>query len=136
MQRVSDMISEITAAGQEQSAGVTQINDAITNMDLLTQQNAALVEEAAAAAAGLQEQAEKLSSVVSVFKLAPSSLGQPGLAAARSAVTATHKAATAARPVRPVQPGSSATSATLTRRQLPQKKAAPATAEAGDWEEF
>ena len=69
VKRVSDMISEITAAGQEQSTGVDQINNAIMQMDGVTQQNAALVEEAAAAAATLQEQAENLVKVVSVFKL-------------------------------------------------------------------
>ena len=69
VKRVSDMISEITAAGQEQSTGVDQINNAIMQMDGVTQQNAALVEEAAAAATTLQEQAENLVKVVSVFKL-------------------------------------------------------------------
>ena len=69
VKRVSDIISEITAAGLEQSAGISQINDAVTEMDTLTQQNAALVEQAAAAATTLQEQAQQLTEVVSVFKL-------------------------------------------------------------------
>ena len=69
VKRVSDIISEITAAGLEQSAGISQINDAVTEMDTLTQQNAALVEQAAAAAPTLQEQAQQLTEVVSVFKL-------------------------------------------------------------------
>jgi len=69
VKRVSDIISEITAAGLEQSTGIGQINDAVIEMDSMTQQNAALVEEAAAAAASLQEQAQRLSQVVSVFKL-------------------------------------------------------------------
>jgi methyl-accepting chemotaxis protein len=69
VKRVSDIISEITAAGQEQTSGIEQINQAIIQMDNVTQQNAALVEEAAAAAATLQEQAANLVQVVSVFKL-------------------------------------------------------------------
>ena len=60
---------DITAASQEQTQGIEQINQAITQMDLVTQQNAALVEEAAAAASSLQEQAASLSQVVSVFRL-------------------------------------------------------------------
>ncbi|MGC1174167.1 MAG: methyl-accepting chemotaxis protein, partial [Polaromonas sp.] len=67
--RVTDIMAEITAASQEQTAGIEQINQAITQMDQVTQQNAALVEEAAAAASSLQEQASGLSQVVSVFRL-------------------------------------------------------------------
>ncbi|MFZ6846980.1 methyl-accepting chemotaxis protein [Undibacterium sp. RuRC25W] len=69
VRRVTDVISEISAAGQEQSTGIEQINIAITEMDNLTQQNAALVEEAAAAAGSLQDQAENLAQLVSVFKI-------------------------------------------------------------------
>ena len=67
--RVADIVSEITAASQEQSAGIEQVNQAITQMDQVTQQNAALVEEAAAAAESMQEQAAALSERMSVFKL-------------------------------------------------------------------
>ncbi|KAB8044511.1 methyl-accepting chemotaxis protein [Janthinobacterium aquaticum] len=67
--RVSDIITEITAASSEQSAGIDEINHAIGQMDAVTQQNAALVEEAAAAAESMQNQAEHLQQVVSVFKL-------------------------------------------------------------------
>ncbi|MDQ1818063.1 methyl-accepting chemotaxis protein [Massilia sp. CCM 9210] len=66
---VADMMGEITAASVEQTAGIEQINRAITQMDEVTQQNAALVEQAAAAAAALQDQAGTLAGVVSVFKL-------------------------------------------------------------------
>lgn len=69
VKRVTDIVGEITSASQEQSDGIGQINLAITQMDEVTQQNAALVEEAAAAAQSLQDQAEKLSEVVSIFKL-------------------------------------------------------------------
>ncbi|NHQ94319.1 methyl-accepting chemotaxis protein [Janthinobacterium lividum] len=67
--RVTDIMSEITAASSEQSVGIEQVNQAIAQMDQVTQQNAALVEEAAAAAESMQEQAASLSAVVSIFKL-------------------------------------------------------------------
>ena len=69
VQRVTDIMSEITAASQEQTSGIEQINQAITQMDETTQQNAALVEESAAAAEALQDQAAKLAEIVNVFKL-------------------------------------------------------------------
>ena len=69
VRRVTDIMGEISAASAEQEAGIGQINRAITEMDTVTQENAALVEEAAAAAASLQEQASELSNTVSVFKL-------------------------------------------------------------------
>ena len=62
-------MGEITAASSEQSAGIDQVNAAVTSMDETTQQNAALVEQAAAAAESLVEQAIQLADVVSVFKL-------------------------------------------------------------------
>jgi len=76
VQRVSTIMSQIALASAEQEAGIEQINEAITQMDTVTQQNAALVEEAAAAAASLQEQAAGLEQVVSVFKLAPQGAAQ------------------------------------------------------------
>lgn len=69
VQRVADIMGEITSASQEQSSGIEQVNIAIGQMDEMTQQNAALVEEAAAAAESLEEQAQKLSSTVSAFKV-------------------------------------------------------------------
>ncbi|EJN07165.1 methyl-accepting chemotaxis protein [Herbaspirillum sp. YR522] len=69
VRRVTDIVGEITSASHEQSTGLDEINRAITQMDEVTQQNAALVEEAAAAAQSLQDQAGKLTQVVSVFKL-------------------------------------------------------------------
>ncbi|NUU01594.1 methyl-accepting chemotaxis protein [Herbaspirillum robiniae] len=69
VKRVTDIVGEITAASHEQSTGIEEINRAITQMDEVTQQNAALVEEAAAAAQSLQDQAGKLQDVVSVFKI-------------------------------------------------------------------
>ncbi|GGC67419.1 methyl-accepting chemotaxis protein [Undibacterium terreum] len=67
VKRVSDVLIEITAASQEQNEGIEQINQAVSNMDNVTQQNAALVEEAAAATESLQEQAQHLTEIVSIF---------------------------------------------------------------------
>ncbi|PWF55004.1 methyl-accepting chemotaxis protein, partial [Massilia glaciei] len=69
IKQVADIMSEITAATQEQSSGIEEVNQAITQMDEMTQQNAALVEEAAAAAESMQEQAQMLAQAVSIFKL-------------------------------------------------------------------
>lgn len=69
VKRVSDIIGEIAAASTEQSAGIAQINDAIIKMDDVTQQNTALVEEAAAAAESMMDQAEELMNAVSVFSI-------------------------------------------------------------------
>jgi methyl-accepting chemotaxis protein len=70
VQRVSDIINEITAASSEQSDGIAQINQAVAQLDQMTQQNAALVEESAAAAESLKDQAASLSHAVSSFKMA------------------------------------------------------------------
>ena len=69
VKRVTDIMAGITAASNEQSAGIEQVNQAIMEMDGVTQQNAALVEQAAAAAESMQRQADMLSQVVAVFKL-------------------------------------------------------------------
>jgi len=69
VRRVTDVVSEISAASREQSEGIDQVKHAVTQMDGVTQQNAALVEEAAAAAQSLQQQAANLARIVSVFKL-------------------------------------------------------------------
>jgi methyl-accepting chemotaxis protein len=69
VKRVTDIMAEITAASQDQSVGIEEVNNAISRMDEMTQQNAALVEQAAVAAESMQEQAVQLSQVVSVFKL-------------------------------------------------------------------
>ena len=68
--RVNDIVSEITSASKEQRIGIDEVNDAIAQMDQVTQQNAALVEEAAAAAASLQDQADGLANIAAGFKLA------------------------------------------------------------------
>ena len=70
VKRVADIMSEITAASQEQSDGIEQVNQAIGQMDEMTQQNAALVEQAAAAALSMQDQAQQLLREIGMFKLA------------------------------------------------------------------
>ena len=74
VRRVTDIMAEITAASLEQSAGIAQVSRNVVDMDQGTQENAALVEEAAAAAASMQEQATQLARAVSIFKLAAPAL--------------------------------------------------------------
>ncbi|MCA1861691.1 methyl-accepting chemotaxis protein [Janthinobacterium sp. HSC-3S05] len=69
VQQVNEIIQRVKQASAEQASGITEVNQAVTQMDDVTQQNAALVEQAAAAAASLQDQAVKLSAAVSVFTL-------------------------------------------------------------------
>jgi methyl-accepting chemotaxis protein len=69
VRRVTDVVGEITAAASEQSTGIARVNTAIANLDQMTQQNAALVEESAAAAQSMHDQAGQLAQAVSVFNL-------------------------------------------------------------------
>jgi methyl-accepting chemotaxis protein len=82
IRRVTDLMGEISAASNEQASGVAQVGEAVTQMDQATQQNAALVEEMAAAAGSLKSQANELVQVVAVFKLEPHALALPAVAAA------------------------------------------------------
>ena len=77
VRRVADLMNEIDAASSEQSQGIGQVNQSIATMDDVTQQNAALVEEAAAAAGALEEQAARLAQVVGAFKLDETELAGP-----------------------------------------------------------
>ncbi len=70
VQRVNDIIDEISTAASEQSNGIAQVNVAVTQMDQMTQQNAALVEQSAAAAESLKDQSTRLTEVISVFRIA------------------------------------------------------------------
>ena len=89
VQRVTDIMGEISSASNEQQGGITQINQAVGEMDAVTQQNAALVEEAAGAAGSLQEQAERLTQMVAVFKVdAGGAKAAAPVAAQREAVQA------------------------------------------------
>jgi methyl-accepting chemotaxis protein len=123
--RVTDIMSEITAASQEQSGGIAQVNEAITQMDQSTQQNAALVEQAAAAAEAMMEQAAHLSQVVSAFKL---DAGAMARGAQQAPVPKAAKAAKAAtRAVALAKPAPEAAT--------PARKRASA-AVVDEWEEF
>ena len=132
IRRVTDIMGEISAASSEQSAGVAQVGEAVTQMDQATQQNAALVEEMAAAAASLKSQAQDLVQTVALFKLADG--GTPAASAPA--------AAPARPPARVLQPG--AARAATRPSALPRPAAAPArpaaTQAAGgddsDWETF
>ena len=129
VKRVMDIMGEISAATSEQGAGLEQINIAVTEMDTTTQQNAALVEEAAAAAQALREQTAALNQVVGVFKLDG------------EAVAAAVPAMAASAPVRPAPPARSLARVAAPAAKpaaRPDARRAPATAAtAGDgWEEF
>ena len=78
IKRVTDIMGEIASASHEQSVGIEQVNQAVNQMDQMTQQNASLVEEAAAAAGALEDQAKNLVKLVSVFNLGTA--GAPALA--------------------------------------------------------
>ena len=69
VQRVSDIIGEISSAATVQSTGIAQVNQSVTDLDQMTQQNAALVEQSAAAAASLKDQATKLTHSMAIFKV-------------------------------------------------------------------
>ncbi|MDP2759712.1 MAG: methyl-accepting chemotaxis protein [Sideroxyarcus sp.] len=138
IKRVTDIMSEITAASVEQSAGIEQVNLAITEMDEVTQQNAALVEEAAAAAESLEEQAHNLSVSVGTFKVD-----------SRSGGTAMARRETAPVARAPAHPAAHAHPAAAPRKGAAVAKTAPGKAhvakpkakpqggdEDGEWEEF
>ncbi|RQO63618.1 hypothetical protein DBR47_00905 [Paucibacter sp. KBW04] len=151
VQRVTDIIGEITAAASEQSDGIGQVNGAVVHLDQMTQQNAALVEQSAAAAESLKDQARRLTEVVSVFRLGNDerSLSRPApspssAAAGSAASTATPAAAKSFKPS-----GFKASPAKASPpKPAPSPKAAAAPAPApvtaaagkdddeGDWQSF
>jgi methyl-accepting chemotaxis protein len=133
IRHVTDIMAEITAASQEQSQGIEQVNQAVIEMDNATQQNAALVEEAAAAAGAMQEQAANLAQVVSVFKISGSQA----------------KASAAASVKRPPPPPTARISTQAKASNVPKlagkgaagnstaaKPARPTQSGGDDWEEF
>jgi methyl-accepting chemotaxis protein len=131
IKRVHDIMGEITAASREQSDGIEQVNHAVIQMDQVTQQNAALVEEAAAAAQSLQDQASNLVQVVSVFNT-----GQ-GTAAPRPAAKPIATKSKKLALVTPPAPSAQNKAAAL---EAPQRKPKQIAAAGGggsvDWEEF
>jgi methyl-accepting chemotaxis protein len=93
VKRVTDIMDEISAASAEQSAGIDQVNQAITQMDDVTQQNAALVEESAAAASSLEEQAQSLIESVGLFTLSEEATAQVKTVDVRSRPMVSRKSA-------------------------------------------
>ena len=152
VRRVTDVVAEISAASHEQSDGIEQINHAIVQMDEVTQQNAALVEQAAAAAQSLQEQSVRLCETVSVFKLSSNdapraqatrkplaprpatsarSAVKTGQAAAPAATSpAAENAATATPPALP------AASTKASNKASAKAGSKATTTDDGDWEQF
>ncbi|WP_296942079.1 methyl-accepting chemotaxis protein [uncultured Massilia sp.] len=116
---VTDIMAEISAASREQSSGIEQVNQAVTQMDEVTQQNAALVEQASAASQAMQEQAARLAELVGTFRLAGTAAAAPTRVAGR-AVPA------------PAQRQSLPPAAARQARPAPRKETAAATA----WEAF
>ena len=152
VKRVTDIMSEIADASQEQSAGIAQVNLSIIEMDGMTQQNAALVEQAAAAAQSLQDQAGELQRVVSVFRLiegkAPyvASVAPAAPVTTRAVVAAPARAAAARpalkRPAPAVRPAATVAAAPAkppvpkAAQKAASKATATAAASSDDWEEF
>ena len=121
VRRVTDIMDEISAASQEQSDGIEQVSQAVGQMDQVTQQNAALVQQASAAAASLEEQANRLEQAVAVFKL----LGMQG---------ASHQALPSSSPATNVMPAPRAEQ--QARRPAPAPAPASQRSDHEEWEEF
>ena len=153
VQRVTDIMGEIAAASHEQSGGIDQVARAVTQMDEVTQQNAALVEEAAAAAQSLEDQAGRLREAVAVFSLDDAALGAATAQTARGAARAASVSRSVSRPAS--AGGVSAAAAKRTPRRTPAatqpatraarpaiapsapvSAAASGTGSNGDWETF
>jgi methyl-accepting chemotaxis protein len=132
VRRVTNIMTEISSASQEQTAGIEQINEAITQMDTVTQQNAALVEQAAAAAGALQDQAQGLLNSASIFKLAShapaEAVKRPG--GVQSKALAPVQRNTAAGPTRAASPAKRTGSNTNSR------DASASSSKTDEWEEF
>jgi len=161
IKRVTDIMGEISAASVEQSSGVARVGQAVTEMDQATQQNAALVEESAAAAESLQQQAQQLVQAVAVFKLAQGERPGAGvvvaasarpLQAPRAALPAANASSTGAgaRPIVAVErhgpnratnvarlmPAPGAKPSTVAAPYRPGSQPAPTTTGTDDWESF
>ena len=146
VQRVSDLIGEITASATEQRDGIAQVNQAVTHLDQMTQQNAALVEESTAAAASMRDQAQHLAEVVSVFNVGAVATRAPAAApraaapapaprpAVAKATTSAPRVASAAAPKAPA-PAPARLPAAKAPAPAPAAKAA-AQGSDDDWESF
>ncbi|EYC52236.1 chemotaxis protein [Hylemonella gracilis str. Niagara R] len=141
VKRVSDLIGEITSSAEEQRDGIKQVNQAITTLDQMTQQNASLVEESAAAASGLRDQALRLAQVVAVFNVGT---GVP-MAAQIAARPLASSAAPAPAPALSAQPKPAASrpaatpprlTSTLASASKPKPVTANGKGDDGDWGVF
>ena len=124
IQRVTDIMEEITSASQEQTLGIEQINAAIAQMDEVTQQNAALVEQAAAASQSMQEQAGNLATVVGFFKTGTHAVAAQPVARRAAPAPVAVAAVKAAKPV------------VKAPTAKPAQRLAPSKPAESDWEEF
>ncbi|WP_332744352.1 methyl-accepting chemotaxis protein, partial [Hydrogenophaga sp.] len=157
VQRVSDIIGEITAAAGEQSDGIGQVNVAVTQLDQMTQQNAALVEESAAAAESLKDQASRLTEVIRIFRIDEAHSAPAVVAVSQPASTfkpvahkpislkpvgaksTSPKAAApeeAASVVAPIEAAKRLPAPAPVARPAPVVRQAVAAGEEGDWESF
>ncbi|MGM0784232.1 MAG: methyl-accepting chemotaxis protein [Pseudomonadota bacterium] len=134
VRRVTDIMDEISAASQEQSDGIEQVSHAVEQMDQVTQQNASLVQEASAAAASLEEQANRLERAVAVFRLASEQHAAPVASrpSSRASQGERHAATSASLPA----PRESRQAAPVDPKPKPSKTESREAVAEGDWEEF
>ena len=128
VQQVTDIMAEITSASSEQSTGIDHVNQAVIQIDGMTQQNAALVEEASAAALSLEEQARQLAKLVETFRIDNAHYQRAPVTAAKK-ITAPMVAKASPRAAKALP------SAGASKSVVPRKSASHANA-SGDWEEF
>ncbi len=139
IRRVTDIMGEISAASREQSTGVAQVGEAITQMDQATQQNAALVEEMAAAASGLKTQALQLVNTVATFRTGAQGAAAPApqnASRTAQAMPAARQPAPAPRPAPAPAVRASAKAPTAPKAALAPPPAQPAAAASDEWESF
>ncbi len=147
VQRVTDIIGEISAAAREQSEGIASVNASVVQLDQMTQQNAALVEESAAAAESLREQSARMGEAIAVFKLAGTARPAAPKPAATTKPAAVKPAAPKAAPT-PAKPAAAGPRPTVRAKPVvaapieaspvaaPRPAPAPAPVDDGDWETF
>jgi methyl-accepting chemotaxis protein len=133
VKKVTDMMAEIAASSMEQASGIEQVNKAVTSMDTVTQQNAALVEQASAAAHTLTEQAANLTELIARYRLDKASVAAPKLPAAPPAASSS-AAAPAVERRAANRPFRDKKESTLPKKQPPERNAASGDDEV--WQEF
>ncbi len=133
VKRVADLIAEISSSGVEQTAGIGQVSDAVNQLDQVTQQNAALVEESAAAADSLKQQATRLAELVSTFRLGSESSSHA--TAARQAVAQARQSSRAPAVAKPAAAKAAAKPAAKAADAAKPKAADKAQAEES-WDDF